>query len=58
MKVNLEKMGHTLETDQLNANSRDPEFTNVSIHKNKQGPQIGYILVCSTNKIGMLHCLH
>ena len=50
MKVNLDKREHTVETDQLNANSRDPEklFTNVSIHKNKQGAQIGYILICST----------
>ena len=60
MKVNLEKIGHTLEMDRLNANSRDPEtlFTNVGIRKNQQGAQNGYILICSTNKIGMLFCLH
>ena len=60
MKVHLHKREHTLETDRLNANSRDPEklFTNVSVRKNKQGAQIGYILICSTNKIGMLFCLH
>jgi len=60
MKVNLDKRANTLEANGLNTNSGDPEklFTNVSIRKNKRGVQIGYILVCSTNKIGMLHCLH
>ena len=60
MKVHLDKREHTLETDRLNANSRDPEklFTKVSIHKNKQGAQIGYILICSAKELQILVCLH
>ena len=43
MKVNLDKRADTLEANGLNTNSRDPEklFTNVSIRKNKRGPQLG-----------------